>query len=80
MRWNLWPARSVRRRQCSLSSRDESRSRIGSSPYRLRGLLYCYYRGIHGSRTITRTLQDESVWPMCGFDRAAETGDWSWGV
>ena len=45
------------------------RTRVHKPPELFRGFLHCYYRGIYGTRPVTRELQKTLIWLSCGFEK-----------
>ena len=45
------------------------RTRVHKPPELFRGFLHCYYKGIYGTRPVTRELRNTLTWLSCGFEK-----------
>ncbi|MCL9815316.1 transposase [Natranaeroarchaeum aerophilus] len=45
------------------------RTRVHKPPELFKGFLHCYYKGIYGTRPVTRELQNTLTWLSCGFEK-----------
>lgn len=48
---------------------ERGRTRVYTARKLFRGVLYCYYEDVYGTRPVTRELQKPLIWLSCGFDR-----------
>ncbi len=51
------------------SPRFEGRTRVHNPPELFKGFLHCYYKGIYGTRPVTRELHNTLTWLSCGFEK-----------
>ena len=48
---------------------SRGRTRVHKPPELFKGFLHCYYKGIYGTRPVTRELRNTLTWLSCGFEK-----------